>query len=89
MRDAGHRVRRGRGAPRRGHPGEHRLPGAAGRPRVLARRIRQLLGSRVLFEGYGIAAANRARSRYAWERIAEETLAVYEALARPRAQAAA
>jgi glycosyltransferase involved in cell wall biosynthesis len=56
---------------------------------VLARRIRQLLGSRVLLEGYGIAAANRARSRYAWERIAEETLAVYEALAKPRAQAAA
>jgi glycosyltransferase involved in cell wall biosynthesis len=56
---------------------------------VLARRIRQLLGSRVLFEGYGIAAANRARSRYAWERIAEETLAVYEALARPGIPAAA
>jgi len=56
---------------------------------VLARRIRQLLGSPVLFEGYGIAAANRARSRYAWERIAEETLAVYEALARPGIPAAA
>jgi glycosyltransferase involved in cell wall biosynthesis len=56
---------------------------------VLARRIRQLLGSPVLFEGYGIAAANRARSRYAWERIAEETLAVYEALARPGVPAAA
>ncbi|HEY7015649.1 MAG TPA: glycosyltransferase [Streptosporangiaceae bacterium] len=56
---------------------------------VLARRIRQLLGSRVLFEGYGIAAANRARSRYAWERIAGETLAVYEALARPGMPAAA
>ncbi len=56
---------------------------------VLARRIRQLLASRVLFEGYGIAAANRARSRYAWERIAEETLAVYEALARPGIPAAA
>jgi glycosyltransferase involved in cell wall biosynthesis len=56
---------------------------------VLARRVRQLLGSRVLFEGYGIAAANRARSRYAWERIAEETLAVYEALAKPGIPAAA
>jgi glycosyltransferase involved in cell wall biosynthesis len=56
---------------------------------VLGRRIRQLLGSPVLFEGYGIAAANRARSRYAWERIAEETLAVYEALARPGLPAAA
>jgi D-inositol-3-phosphate glycosyltransferase len=56
---------------------------------VLARRIRQLLGSPVLFEGYGIAAANRARSRYAWERIAGETLAVYEALARPGVPAAA
>jgi glycosyltransferase involved in cell wall biosynthesis len=56
---------------------------------VLARRIRQLLGSRVLLDGFGIAAANRARSRYAWERIAEETLAVYQALARPAMKAAA
>jgi glycosyltransferase involved in cell wall biosynthesis len=58
-------------------------------PAALPRRIRQLLGSPVRLEGYGIAAANRARSRYAWERIAEETLAVYEELARPGVPAAA
>ena len=69
-----------------GHTGFLVPPGDHG---VLARRIRQLLGSRVLLEGYGIAAANRARSRYAWERIAEETIAGYEALARPRVAAAA
>ncbi len=56
---------------------------------LLARRIRQLLTSPVLLEGYGIAAASRARCRYAWERIGEETLAVYEALAEPGIQAAA
>ena len=29
-------------------------------------------------EAYGIAAADRAKSRYSWDRIADETLAVYE-----------
>jgi glycosyltransferase involved in cell wall biosynthesis len=61
---------------------------AAG-PATLARRLRQLLASPMLLEGYGIAAANRARSRYSWERIGEETLAVYEALLTPRMEAAA
>ncbi|HEX7995241.1 MAG TPA: hypothetical protein VF506_15060 [Streptosporangiaceae bacterium] len=28
--------------------------------------------------GFGIAAADRARSRYPWERIAAETAAAYE-----------
>ena len=58
-------------------------------PALLARRIRQLLTSPVLLEGYGLAAASRARCRYAWERIGEETLAVYEALVEPGIQAAA
>jgi glycosyltransferase involved in cell wall biosynthesis len=44
----------------------------------LARRIRQLLASPMLLEGLGIAAADRARSRYSWERIGQETLAAYE-----------
>jgi glycosyltransferase involved in cell wall biosynthesis len=58
-------------------------------PAALARRIRQLLASPMLLEGYGIAAATRVRSRYSWERIGQETLAVYEALAVPPMEAAA
>ena len=58
-------------------------------PADLARRIRQLLVSPMLLEGYGIAAASRVRSRYSWERIAQETLAVYEDLLAPRMEAAA
>ena len=49
-----------------------------GQPALLARRIRQLLASPMLLQGYGIAAADRARARYSWERIGRETLAVYE-----------
>ena len=44
----------------------------------LARRIRQLLASPMLLEGFGIAAADRARSRYSWERVGQETVAAYE-----------
>ena len=56
-----------------------------GRPALLAQRIRQLLAHPVLIEAYGVAAADRARSRYSWDRIADETLAVYD---RATAQAA-
>ncbi len=49
-----------------------------GRPTVLAQRIRQLLAHPILIEAYGVAAADRAKSRYSWDRIADETLAVYE-----------
>jgi glycosyltransferase involved in cell wall biosynthesis len=45
---------------------------------ALARRIRQLLASPMLLEGYGIAAADRARSRYSWERVGQQTIAAYE-----------
>jgi glycosyltransferase involved in cell wall biosynthesis len=44
----------------------------------LARRIRDLLASPMLLEGYGIAAADRARSRYSWERVGQQTIAAYE-----------
>ena len=47
------------------------------RPALLAQRIRQLLAHPMLIEAYGVAAADRARSRFSWERIAAETLAVY------------
>jgi glycosyltransferase involved in cell wall biosynthesis len=56
-----------------------------GRPALLAQRIRQLLAHPMLIEAYGVAAADRVRSRYSWGRIAEETLAVYD---RVTAQAA-
>ena len=49
-----------------------------GQPALLARRIRQLLASPMLLQGYGIASADRARARYSWERIGRETLAAYE-----------
>ena len=49
-----------------------------GRPALLAQRIRQLLAHPMLIEAYGVAAADRAKSRYSWDRIADETLAVYE-----------
>ena len=45
---------------------------------MLAQRIRQLLAHPMLIEAYGVAAADRAKSRYSWDRIADETLAVYD-----------
>ena len=56
-----------------------------GRPALLAQRIRQLLAHPMLIEAYGVAAVDRVRSRYSWDRIAAETLAVYD---RVTAQAA-
>jgi glycosyltransferase involved in cell wall biosynthesis len=49
-----------------------------GRPALLAQRIRQLLAHPMLLEAFSMAAADRARSRYSWDRIAHETLAVYD-----------
>lgn len=54
-----------------------------GHPAQLARRIRRLLASPMLLEGFGIAAADRAQARYSWERVARETVAVYEHARRP------
>jgi glycosyltransferase involved in cell wall biosynthesis len=48
------------------------------RPAETARRIRELLADRTRRQAYGIAAADRARSRFSWERIARETARVYE-----------
>jgi D-inositol-3-phosphate glycosyltransferase len=55
------------------------------RPALLAQRIRQLLAHPMLVEAYGVAAVDRVRSRYSWERIADETLAVYDRVAAPAA----
>lgn len=48
------------------------------RPALLAQRIRQLLGHPMLLEAFSVAAADRARSRYSWDRIVHETAAVYD-----------
>jgi glycosyltransferase involved in cell wall biosynthesis len=55
------------------------------RPALLAQRIRQLLAHPMLIEAYGVAAVDRVRSRYSWERIADETLAVYDRFTAPAA----
>jgi glycosyltransferase involved in cell wall biosynthesis len=58
-----------------------------GRPDLLARRVRLLLASPLRLEAFGIAAADRARARYSWDRISRETLAVYQRCRRPAATA--
>jgi glycosyltransferase involved in cell wall biosynthesis len=50
----------------------------AGRPALLAQRIRQLLQHPMLLEAFSVAASDRAQSRYSWKRIADETLSVYD-----------
>jgi hypothetical protein len=39
--------------------------------------LRRLLANSLRLEAYGIGAADRAKSRYSWERIARETLTAY------------
>jgi D-inositol-3-phosphate glycosyltransferase len=55
------------------------------RPALLAQRIRQLLAHPMLIEAYSVAAVDRVRSRYSWNRIAGETLAVYDRVTAPAA----
>jgi D-inositol-3-phosphate glycosyltransferase len=45
---------------------------------MLASRLRRLLATPALLRGYGIAAADRAKSRYSWDRIGREAAAAYE-----------
>jgi glycosyltransferase involved in cell wall biosynthesis len=49
-----------------------------GQPSVLARRIRLLLASPMQLDAFSIAAVDRARSRYSWDRIGQETVRAYE-----------
>jgi D-inositol-3-phosphate glycosyltransferase len=56
-------------------------------PAMLAQRVRALLGRPALLQAYGIAAADRARSRYAVDRIGQETVAAYERCLRTRSAA--
>ena len=55
------------------------------RPALLAQRIRHLLAHPMLMEAYSVAAVDRVRSRYSWDRIASETLAVYGRVTAPAA----
>jgi glycosyltransferase involved in cell wall biosynthesis len=48
-------------------------------PALLAQKIRALLNHPMQLEAFSVAATDRARSRYSWDRIAHETLAVYNA----------
>ncbi|MDN3358671.1 glycosyltransferase [Actinomadura sp. DC4] len=52
----------------------------ARRPAALAGLLRRLLADRALRRSLGSAAAEHARDRYPWRRIAAETEAVYERL---------
>jgi glycosyltransferase involved in cell wall biosynthesis len=49
-----------------------------GRCDLLAKRLRELFATPMKLTGFGIAGADRARSRYTWERIADESAAAYE-----------
>jgi glycosyltransferase involved in cell wall biosynthesis len=49
-----------------------------GQPSALARRIRRLFASPMQLEAFSIAAVDRARSRYSWDRIGRETVQAYE-----------
>lgn len=60
-----------------------------GRPALIADGIRKLFGHPMLLSGMRVAAADRARSRYRWSRIAMETVAVYEQAAGCEPSAAA
>ncbi|MEV5573658.1 glycosyltransferase [Spirillospora sp. NPDC052269] len=49
----------------------------AGRPRQIGLAVRGLLAEETTRRGYAIAAADRARSRHGWNRIADETERAY------------
>ncbi|MGH4026314.1 MAG: glycosyltransferase [Pseudonocardiaceae bacterium] len=49
-----------------------------GRPDLLARTLREVLADPALRAGYGAAGADRAVSRYTWDRVARDTLRVYQ-----------
>jgi D-inositol-3-phosphate glycosyltransferase len=53
------------------------LPPGVPHPARLASVLRRLLANTLRLEAYGIGAADRAKSRYSWERITRETLTAY------------
>jgi glycosyltransferase involved in cell wall biosynthesis len=56
-------------------------------PGMLVHRLRALLAQPAIRQAYGIAAADRARSRYGIERTSQETAASYERCLRARVAA--
>ncbi|GAB3694603.1 glycosyltransferase [Nocardiopsis oceani] len=59
----------------------HRTSGVLmrfGRPEEVARSVRAVLNTPTMSTAYGIAAVDRARSRFTWQRIAVETEIAYE-----------
>ena len=62
------------------------VPPRASRP--LAAALRRLLGDPVLLAAMGLAAADRASTRYSWDRVAHETEHVYAAVVRAGVPAA-
>lgn len=68
----------------------HRTSGVlmrSGRPDEVARSVRAVLGTPTMSTAYGIAAVDRARSRFTWQRIAVETELAYRQ-SRPQQAAA-
>jgi glycosyltransferase involved in cell wall biosynthesis len=53
----------------------------AGDPLSVARAIRKVLEDDFSVEAYGLAASDRARSRFAWPRVAHELVGVYRRVA--------
>ena len=53
------------------------MPPGVPHPARLAMMLRRLLANSLRLEAYGIGAADRAKSRYSWERIVRETLTAY------------
>jgi glycosyltransferase involved in cell wall biosynthesis len=58
---------------------------APSRPDALASVLRMLIADPTARESFGIAASDRARSRYSWERIGRETLRIYQRVRAERA----
>ncbi|MEE2035986.1 glycosyltransferase [Nocardiopsis sp. CT-R113] len=59
----------------------HRTSGVLmrfGRPDEVARAVRAVLSTPTMSTAYGIAAVDRARSRFTWQRIAVETAIAYD-----------
>lgn len=53
-------------------------------PEAVAAAVNDLLGDPMRLTAYGMAAGERARTRYSWPRITAETCAVYEEVLRER-----
>jgi glycosyltransferase involved in cell wall biosynthesis len=57
-----------------------------GRPDLTATALKDVLADPVQLDAYGVAGADRARSRYSWDRVAAATVRLYEdvlGIARP------